>query len=62
MQAQRAQFPLTLPLNKRNLHKQTLAKISQTRTLSITRLGKNISRALPEELDKIIEGLIEIIA
>ncbi|HBL54437.1 MAG TPA: MazF family transcriptional regulator, partial [Deltaproteobacteria bacterium] len=36
-------------------------KISQIRTLSVKRLTKKIGKALPEELDLVIEGLNEII-
>lgn len=60
-QRQRAAFPLTLEINSKKLPKQSWVKISQIRTLSTERLGKKIGRVSPEELDKIIEGLNEII-
>ena len=60
-QSQRAGFPLTLELSSPSLPKQSWAKISQIRTLSIERLGKKIGKASPEELDQIIEGLNELI-
>ncbi|HEV3257378.1 MAG TPA: type II toxin-antitoxin system PemK/MazF family toxin [Gemmataceae bacterium] len=60
-QAQRAGFPLTLELTSVKLPKQSWVKISQIRTLSVQRLGKKIGRVAPEELDRIIEGLNEII-
>jgi len=41
--------------------KKAWVKISQIRTLSVKRLGKRISRASPEELDNVIDGLLEII-
>ncbi|MDA1055407.1 MAG: type II toxin-antitoxin system PemK/MazF family toxin [Planctomycetota bacterium] len=60
-QAQRAGFPLTLELSSPKLPKQSWAKISQVRTLSVQRLGKKIGKATPEELDLIVEGLNELI-
>lgn len=60
-QPQRAGFPLTLELEERRLPKRSWVKISQIRTLSIERIGKRISRASPEELAQIVEGLNEII-
>jgi len=60
-QPQRAGFPLTFELSSPGLPKQSWAKISQIRTLSVQRLGKKIGRASPEELDQIIEGLNELI-
>ena len=60
-QPQRAGFPLTLGLSSPGLPKQSWAKISQIRTLSVQRLGKKIGRASPEELDQVIEGLNELI-
>ena len=61
-QLQKANFPLTLELKSRDLPKQSWAKISQIRTLSVERIGKLIGRASTEELGQIIEGLNEIIA
>lgn len=58
-QEQRAGFPLTHELR---LRKRAWVKISQVRTLSTRRLGKKIGRVPPEELDRLIEGLNEIIA
>lgn len=60
-QPQRAGFPLTLELSDVKLPKRSWAKISQIRTLSVKRLGKKISRASPEEMDSIVEGLNELI-
>ena len=59
-QEQKAGFPLTLKLEGKP-HKKSWVKISQIRTLSTERLGKKISRLSEEEIDKIIEGLNEII-
>ena len=61
-QSQKAGFPLTLELKSGNLPKQSWAKISQIRTLSIERIGKLIGKTSQEELIQVIEGLNEIIA
>jgi mRNA interferase MazF len=61
-QPQKAGFPLTLEVKSRDLPKQSWAKISQIRTLSVERIGKLIGRASSEEMAQIIEGLNEIIA
>ena len=59
---QKAGFALTLELKAGNLPKKSWIKISQIRTLSVERIGKVIGKASLEELNKIIEGLNEIIA
>lgn len=61
-QPQRAGFPLTLELTGVKLSKQSWVKISQIRTLSVLRIGKKIGRLSPEELDRLLEGLNEILA
>lgn len=60
-QSQRAGFPLTLELTTVKLPKRSCVKISQIRTLSVQRLGKKAGRVAPEELDRLIEGLNEIL-
>ena len=60
-QSQLASFPLTLKLTKAKLPKQSWLKISQIRTLSITRISQKIGLASPEEMTRAIEGLNEII-
>jgi mRNA interferase MazF len=60
-QPQKAGYPLTFELSGPTLPKQSWVKISQIRTLSVERLGKKITRVTAEELDRIIEGLNEII-
>ncbi len=60
-QEQRAGFPLNYELKNEDLPKKSWVKISQIRTLSTKRLGDRITTLSPEELDKIIEGLNEII-
>ena len=61
-QPQKAGFPLTLELKTGNLPKQSWAKISQIRTLSVERIGKLIGKASQEEMIRVVEGLNEIIA
>jgi mRNA interferase MazF len=60
-QAQGAGFPLTLELASVQLPTRSWVKISQIRTLSVQRLGKRIGRASPEELERLIEGLNELL-
>ncbi len=57
----RAGFPLTLELTARGLPKQSWVKISQIRTLAAERLGRRLARAKPEDTDRVVEGLVEII-
>jgi mRNA interferase MazF len=61
-QAPRAGYPLTLEITTAKLPKRSWVKISQVRTLSVERLGKKLGRIAPEELERIIEGLNEILA
>ena len=60
-QPQKAGFPLTVELTKREHPKRSWVKVSQVRTLSPERLGKRIGRASPEQLLRIVEGLNEIV-
>ena len=55
-------FPLTLELKTGDLPKRSWVKIDQIRILSTERIGKVIGRVSIEELDKVVEGLNEIIA
>ncbi len=59
-QAQRAGFPLTLPLGKLG-GKPAWLKISQVRVLSTQRLGRKLGRVTPEQLGQAIDGLNEIV-
>jgi mRNA interferase MazF len=43
------------------LPKRSWAKISQIRTLSVDRLTAKLGRVSPEELDKLIDGLGQIV-
>ena len=61
-QRQRAGFPLTLELKSLKSKKGACVKISQVRTLSTRRLGRRLGRVAAEELDRLVEGLNEIIA
>jgi len=60
-QPQRAGFPLTFSLPDKTLSKPSWVKLSQIRTISVERLGKRLGRLNTEDLDRIIEGLAEII-
>jgi len=60
-QPQKAGFPLTLELKDKQYPKPSWVKISQIRTLSALRLGKKIGHVSHEVLEKILEGLNEII-
>jgi mRNA interferase MazF len=60
-QQPRAGFPLTLEITSTRMPKRSWARIGQIRTLSVQRLGKRIARLSPEELERIVEGLQEIV-
>ena len=60
-QPQRAGFPLTLELDDAWLPKRSWVKISQIRTLSTERIGTCLGTLEPEQLDRVIEGLSEIL-
>jgi mRNA interferase MazF len=61
-QPQRAGFPLTLQLKSTKLAKPSWVKVTQVRTLSVERLGRKVGRVTPEELNRLIEGLNEVVA
>jgi mRNA interferase MazF len=56
-----AGFPLTLETSAPGLPKRSWIKISQIRTLAVERIGRRLAKACAEELDKVVEGLTEII-
>lgn len=58
---QKAGFPVTLKLESIELPKPSWVKISQVRALSTERLGHKMGTVSPEELDRIIEGLFELV-
>lgn len=60
-QEPRAAFPLTLESRARGLPKRSWIRISQVRTLSVERIGRRLARADAEEIDRVVEGLNEII-
>jgi mRNA interferase MazF len=60
-QPQRAGFPLTLELNPSTLQTQSWVKISQIRTLSVERIGEILNKVSPEQMNRLIEGLNEVI-
>jgi mRNA interferase MazF len=60
-QEPRASFPLTLEITSTKLPKRSWAKMGQIRTLSVARLGRRLGRLSAEELDRIVEGLNEIV-
>ncbi len=60
-QPQRAEFPLTLELQSKDLPKKSWVKISQIRTLAVERIGERLGKVSLEELAQVIDGLTEII-
>lgn len=60
-QPQRAGFPLTLEVDEPGLPKISWVKISQVRTLSILRLGNRVTSLSPEFVNKVLDGLNEIV-
>jgi mRNA interferase MazF len=60
-QPQRAGFPLTLQVAPGQLPKASWVKISQIRTLSVARIGRKLGQVSPEEVDRVVEGLNEIL-
>jgi mRNA interferase MazF len=59
--APRAGFPLTCPLPPRLLPHPSWVKTSQIRVLAVERLGRKIGRLDESEVNRIIEGLLDII-
>lgn len=60
-EAPRVGFPLTLELKGAKLPKRSWVKISQIRTLSVKRLGKKLGSVSAGELERVIDGLNEIV-
>ena len=54
-------FPLALEIDPSELPKKSWALMGQVRTLSAERIGKKLGLLSIEEIDRIIEGLNEII-
>lgn len=61
-QPQRAGFPLTFSLPEDQLSKPSWVKISQVRTISVERLGKRMGALEKVDLDRILDGLVELIS
>jgi mRNA interferase MazF len=61
-QEPKAGFPLALESGATGLPKRSWVKISQIRTLAVERIGRRLARASEEELEKVIDGLSEIIS
>ena len=60
-QEPRAGFPLTLESDARDLPKRSWVRIGHIRTLSVERIRRRLARAAEEEVDRVVEGLNEII-
>jgi mRNA interferase MazF len=60
-QPQRAGFPLTHPVESLRLPKTSWVKISQIRTLAVERLGRRIGTLSADEVDRVVEGLFELV-
>ena len=60
-QPQKAGFPLTYAVPEKLLPKPSWVKISQIRTLAAERLGRKLGRLPEAEVDRIVEGLLDII-
>jgi mRNA interferase MazF len=60
-QEPRAGFPLVLESRAAGLPKRSWIRISQIRTLSAERIGRRLARASTEEVDRVVEGLNEIV-
>jgi len=54
-------YPLTLPVEGVEMPKQSWVKVSQVRTLAVSRLGRSIGRLPEEELTTVIRALNEIV-
>ena len=60
-QPQRASFPLTHTIDTLDLPKSSWIKISRIRTLSVERLGRRIGTLSTDEVDRVVEGLFELV-
>ncbi len=60
-QPQRAGYPLTCELVSPLVGRRAWVKISQIRTLSVDRIGKRIGQLESTQMDRLVEGLREII-
>jgi mRNA interferase MazF len=60
-QPPKAGFPLSVEVQSTRLPKRSWVKVGQVRTLSVQRLGAKLGRVSPEELARVVEGLLEIV-
>jgi mRNA interferase MazF len=58
---QRAGFPLSHPVESLRLPETSWVKISQIRTLAVERLGRRIGALNADEVDRVVEGLVELV-
>ncbi len=58
---QRAGFPFTLEITSVEMPRRSWIKISQIRTLSVERLENKIGQISAQELDRIVDGLNQLI-
>ena len=58
---QRAGFPFTLEIASVEMPRRSWIKVSQIRTLSVERLENKIGRISSQELDRIVDGLNQLI-
>jgi mRNA interferase MazF len=54
-------YPLDMALESGNLPKQSWVKIGQVRTVSFLRLGRRIGHVDEAEVDRVVEGLMQIV-
>lgn len=57
----RGPFPLSVRLATGGLQRESWALAWQIRTVSVERLGRRIGRVEPAEVDRVAEGLAEIL-
>jgi mRNA interferase MazF len=60
-QEPRVGYPLVMEIFSARLAKRSWVKISQIRTLSTLRLGKRLGHVSSDEIDRVVEGLTEIV-
>lgn len=58
---QRAGYPLTMQLPDKLLPQSSWVKISQVRTISTERLGRKLATLPATDVDRAIEGLLDIV-
>jgi mRNA interferase MazF len=61
-QVQAVSLPLALRIESVRMPKPLWVKVSQIRTLSTERLGRRLGRVSAEELQRVVEGLCDLVA